>query len=133
MAITIRAKKDRDEITGKTGIRVLEINALTVDELPNQYIGDEPSVWSDRDENRLICDPAGTGSYSLCVGLLCSEEYFGRRMAYVRRAGERLKEVNEELREKARLEKLAKQEKAAAREIRKAKKKTVYKEFVITI
>lgn len=95
MSIIIKTRKEVLS-SGFEGRRIKEIVALKRDQLPLAYFDDTYNVFLSNNENRLY-----SGQYHTIfeVGDFYTESAFQDKLAFVRKSGDRLKKVNDQLKE----------------------------------
>ncbi len=82
--------------SGFRGRNILHVEALPIKVLPFKYLsGDHEMVWFDGVQKALVCNKGS----DLIEGFFFTEEDFQERLSYVKKAGENLAKVNENLRE----------------------------------
>lgn len=89
--ITIKAEKVIT-ISGKPGYRIISVDALRYAELPREYIvvtGD--CIYAEKRENTLYC----RGVSNMQYGDIFTESEFAECIAYIRKAANRLHDINE--------------------------------------
>lgn len=109
MPIVIKTKKFVDGTTLER--QVLEIQALTANELPKDYLNSKPNVYKCRNlgmrtpwnstshELRQRKSNVGDGDLILREGEIYTEDGFQTMLTYIQKAGKRLKELNDKKRE----------------------------------
>jgi len=91
MAIKIKTEKIVDGY-GKKMRRIVRIDALRAEDLPELYLSEQPSVhYGDR------CLHKSNGESLFSVGGFYKEKEFQERMEYLKEAGERLSMINRKL------------------------------------
>ena len=92
MCIVIKADKKINK-AGQKVYEVTYIDALAKDKLPDEYLRKHPNVY-------LYNSDLWSGGYPhLCVGYEYTESEWNTKIAYAKQAGERLKKINDKLRE----------------------------------
>jgi hypothetical protein len=109
--MSIKIKTEKIMVKGKERVRVLEVEALPKKDLPYQYLSQAPNCYGSDwlYSTRIIYqDGVNTPNEEYYIELLkrgydYDPEEFNRRLAFIRKCGDRLKRINREI--KARAEK----------------------------
>lgn len=96
MKLRIETRKVVNNFTGKKERKILKIEALDYDNLPEEYLSGYPHIISGKDIKNvgLLVESSKTEYFSLVEKHVYAEGLFQKLMGIIRQSGDRLHEIN---------------------------------------